>query len=153
MPAGENSFRSTISPLELVYEGLVRTSREPSARLAFLEFRRECRSTPALRKQADDHSREWEARYSRFERTSVRDAPVGSTPAIVGRIFRAADGPARTAIDRAVGGPRRSIRLIKPEQARDEQFLICRSARRSSALISRSNLCGNSSAVRVPSLA
>jgi LPS sulfotransferase NodH len=55
-----------ISPLELVYEELVQDLAGTVQRvLAFLGIPSENVKVlpPALRKQADDHSREWEARY------------------------------------------------------------------------------------------
>jgi LPS sulfotransferase NodH len=55
-----------ISPLELIYEELVRDLEGTLRRvLQFLDIPVESLNVPSptLRKQADDHSREWEARY------------------------------------------------------------------------------------------
>ena len=58
-----------ISPLELIYEELVR-DLEGTVRLVlgFLGIPAENIKVrpPTLRKQADDHSREWEARYRKM---------------------------------------------------------------------------------------
>jgi LPS sulfotransferase NodH len=58
-----------ISPLELIYEELVQDLEGTVRRvLQFLGIASENVKVPAptLRKQADDHSREWEARYRRM---------------------------------------------------------------------------------------
>jgi trehalose 2-sulfotransferase len=58
-----------ISPLELIYEELVRDLEGTVRRvLQFLGIASENVKVPVptLRKQADDHSREWEARYRRM---------------------------------------------------------------------------------------
>jgi LPS sulfotransferase NodH len=59
----------SISPLKLIYEELVQDLEGTVRRvLGFLDIPAENVKVPAptLRKQADDHSREWEARYRRM---------------------------------------------------------------------------------------